>query len=114
MHPGKLWAGTCNYGWGGISRYAREYEVLLDRGYHWETATVFGLPSNAIDGGPAGNAAGNVRLGVCEAFDGGDSTWHPGKFYAGKCNYAWGGSEGDSFGDALTALPNGNVRILVR
>ena len=112
MHPGKLWAGSCNIGWGGVTKYVKDYELLVGR-YTWVTATVDGKPANAVDGGSAGDAAGHVRLGVCEVFNGGDASWHPGKFYAGKCNYAWGGSDGDHLGKEIAVVPNGNVRILV-
>jgi hypothetical protein len=114
MHPGKLWDGTCNIGWGGRTIYATDYEVLLDDGYEWVEVGNGGMPANAVDGGDAGDRAGHVRLGVCEVFNGGDSSWHPGKFYAGKGNYAWGGSKTDNLGKEIAQAPNGNVRILVK
>jgi hypothetical protein len=114
QHPGKLWDGTCNIGWGGRTIYATDYEVLVDDGYSWVTARNDGMPWNAVDGGDAGNMAGHARLGVCQVFNGGDGSWHPGKFYANKCNYAWGGSRNDNLGKELAAVPNGNVEILVK
>jgi hypothetical protein len=114
QHPGKVWDGTCNFGWGGRTIYATDYEVLLDDGYSWVTATVDGLPGNAVDGGDAGDAAGHVRLGVCEVFNGLDASWHPGKFYAGKGNYAFGGSKDNDLGKEIAQVPNGNVQILVK
>jgi Protein of unknown function (DUF3421) len=113
QHPGKVWDGTCNFGWGGRTIYGANYEVLVDNHYRWVTASTDGLPPNAVDGGDAGNAAGHVRLGVCEVFNGGDGSWHPGKFYANKCNYAWGGSKTNNLGQELAQSPNGNVHILV-
>jgi hypothetical protein len=113
QHPGKVWDGTCNFGWGGVTHYSSTYEVLVDRNYRWITAASDGIPSNAIDGGDAGNAAGHARLGVCEVFNGGDNSWHPGKFYANKCNYAWGGSKTNQLGKEIAVVPNGNVHILV-
>ena len=114
QHPGKLWDGTCNFGWGGVTHYATDYEVLLDDGYEWVEIGNAGMPANAVDGGDAGDRAGHVRLGVCEVFNGGDGSWHPGKFYAGKGNYAWGGSKTDNLGVEIAQAPNGNVFILIK
>lgn len=114
QHPGKVWDGTCNFGWGGRTIYSADYEVLIDRQYTWIMARNDGMPPNAIDGGDAGNAAGHSRLGVCEVFMGDDGSWHPGKFYANKCNIAWGGSRTNNLGTERAQTPNGNVHILVK
>lgn len=99
--PGNLWQGHCYYGFDGTEGNSTDYEVLLDDRYTWEnpgrqktgtfgTTYHFEIPSNAIDGGEAGNGQ---RFGVCEAYTNEDSTWRPGKFYAGKCYIAWVGKE---------------------
>jgi hypothetical protein len=113
QHVGKVWDGTCNFGWGGRTLYSATYDVLVDNHYRWETASTNGMPPNAVDGGDAGDAAGHTRLGICEVFNGGDNSWHPGKFYANKCNYAWGGSKTNNQGVEIAQDPNGNVNILV-
>lgn len=134
QHPGKLWQGDCNFEWGFQDHFESNFEVLLDNGYSWinpgrfvinnfgqQVWTVDGLPSNAVDGGDAGNAASHTRLGICQAYVAADNTWHPGKFYANSCNIAWGGSRTGGQGgerqrrqrkvgpDAL-----GNVLVLVK
>jgi hypothetical protein len=112
-HPGKLWDGTCNVGWGGTTLYFDNYELLQDQGYVWQDASA-GLPANAVDGGDSGDGGGHTRMGVCQAFDGRDGTWHPGKFFAGNCNYAWGGSRTDGLGVEIAAAPGrGTVFVLV-
>jgi Protein of unknown function (DUF3421) len=120
QHAGKLWEGQCNFGWGGKEYRDSNFEVLLDSGYTWINPgqlvnTSWGqqfivtLPNNAVDGGDAGNAAGHVRLGICQAFVASDSTWHPGKFYANICNIAWGGKERLEYPDG-----QGSVLVLVK
>jgi hypothetical protein len=110
QHPGAVWNGDCNFGWGGVTHYSSTYEVLVDENYRWVTATAEGMPANAIDGGDAGNAVGHARPGVCEAFDQRDSSWHPGKFYANKCYYVnvW-----DLGGNEIAMDAIGKVHILV-
>ncbi|MGC4093578.1 MAG: DUF3421 domain-containing protein [Polyangiaceae bacterium] len=104
QHPGKVWQGLCHFGWGGKARTTSSYEVLRSNGYRWVNPLVqscFGsictssapLPNNAVDGGDAGIAAGHVRLGICEGYSTGDGTWHPGKYYKEKCNFAWSTKE---------------------
>jgi hypothetical protein len=100
--PGNLWQSHCYYGLNGSEYNSTDYEVLLDNSYTWvnparqvSTGTygstyVSEIPSNAIDGGEAGNSS---RFGVCEAYTPEDDTWRPGKFYAGKCYIAWVGKE---------------------
>ena len=106
QQPGKVWEGQCNFGWGGQEVRSSNYEVLLDTGLQWITG-VSQPPQNAIDGGDAGITAHSVRLAVCQVFKSEDSTWHPGKFYAGKCNIAWGRHE-------VVVSPGPNVYILVK
>jgi hypothetical protein len=140
QQPGKVWAGYCNFGWGGVSHYAALTDntctgssacvkVLLAQSasgnaFRWQNAGYIdgygnwntNMPSNAVDGGDAGNAAGHVRLGVCQVHNYSDGTWHPGKYYANKCNYAWGGSPPNPGGQEIAATPNayGDVQILVQ
>jgi len=112
QHPGKLWDGSCNIGWGGHTIYLTAYQLLVGN-YHWQTATMDGLPANAVDGGDAGDTVGHERMGVCEVFDGSDGSWHPGKFFRNRCYFAWGGSRNNNLGKERRAIPNGNVDILV-
>lgn len=54
---------------------------------NWVAGSASGLPSNAIIGG----REGDVSLGICRSsYNGGV---HPGKVFAGKCNFGWGGAE---------------------
>ena len=66
------------------------------------------VPQNAIDGGSPGNSSGGApNMAVCKANKGGQ--WHPGKFYAGKCNIEWDGKglALDSIGyDVYVAVAN--------
>ncbi len=131
QHPGKLWQGQCNFEWGFEDKLQSNFQVLLDDGYHWVNpfvapgAGIFvsgsvQVPNNAVDGGDAGDAANHVRLVVCQAYVSQDRTWHPGKFYAGKCNIAWGGAPSAGGGnvsrDRKVRTPDvyGNVLILVK
>jgi len=107
QQPGKGWEGACNFGFGGLEIRSYTYQVLLDDGYRW--IATGSLPDNAVDGGDAGFTAHDVRLGVCQAFQGNDNSWHPGKLYAGKCNIAWGGRE-----IAVSPNPRGDVLVLVK
>jgi hypothetical protein len=96
---GKLWQNECAFEWGWQDHVNGVYEVLpADRNYHWVNPYrgTYGsgkgaLPDNAVYGGNAGTQAGGAGLGVCQAYDKDDGYWHPGKFYAGYCNIAWGG-----------------------
>jgi hypothetical protein len=108
QQPGKVWEGQCNFGFGGQEVRLTDYQVLLDTGWQWVIAGNT-LPNNAVDGGDAGTTAHSVRLGVCQAFKSDDLSWHPGKFYANKCNIAWGHKE-----IAVTPDSGGNVRLLVK
>ena len=87
LHPGKLYAGHCNIGWGGQEIARGEYEVLKShRPLRW-VSHKYGMPSGAIRGGEAEG----YPLFVCRAkYNGGV---HPGKLYKGACNIGWGGEE---------------------
>lgn len=116
--PGNLWQGHCYYGLNGSEYNSTNYEVLLDNSYSWVNPGrlvtgpygsnyVIELPSNAIDGGEAGNGS---RFAICEAYTPEDSTWRPGKFYDGKCYIAWIGKERM----VETDITNQKVRVLVK
>jgi hypothetical protein len=128
-HPGKVWQGQCHFEWGWVDHVSPTYQVLLDNGYTWQSpfvmppAGTFGevapqVPDNAVDGGDAGDAANHSELVVCQAFipKAKDKTWHPGKFYAGHCNIAWGGPGGKVSKERHRIKPDsdGNVLILVK
>jgi hypothetical protein len=118
--PGKYWQGQCLFEWGGQKHAASQFQTLVNNGrmsWYKMTATYCSssgcinqrlpIPQNAIDGGLAGNSAGNVTLGVCKAKRG--DQWHPGKWYANKCNIEWdgGGLALDPIGyDAYVAISN--------
>lgn len=118
MQPGNLWGENCYYGLNGKEYSSTDYQVLLDSRYTWVNpgrmvsgpywnTYVSEIPSNAIDGGEAGNGQ---RFGVCEANTPEDQTWRPGKFYAGKCYIAWQGNERE----VETDITGDRVRVLVK
>jgi hypothetical protein len=118
QHPGKVWEGNCNIGWGKLERKMPSFEVLLDGGFSWINPghwvnTPFGprwvtnMPSNAVDGGDGGDTVNHVRMGVCQAWMG--DGWHPGKYLHDNCNVGWGGKE-----HILRAVENGTVLLLVQ
>lgn len=88
-HPGKLYKGGCNFGWGGS-------EVILSSGYEvltskyplrWVAASYGSIPHRAIEGGYQHDG----RLYICQArYRGG---MHPGKVYKDSCLIGWGGQE---------------------
>lgn len=88
-HPGKLYNGACNFGWGGseIVEPSR-YEVLTSRRtLRWVPASYGAVPPRAIEGGYQHDA----RLYICQArYRGG---MHPGKLYKESCLIGWGGEE---------------------
>lgn len=122
--PGKLYKGYCEFGWGGASHYDNtNYQVLNDNNYHWVEyawrdrygrAQVY-LNEKAVDGGYAGWKSDGSQLGVCQA-KGTNGLWHPGKYYAGRCNYAYGGSANDNKGKEIVQEPgtNGTTKVLER
>ncbi len=88
MHPGKLVAGRCNFGWGGREIASQSYEVLIDHKQgRWVAAPNGNLPADAFVGG---HEAGRF-LAVCRANHRGGV--HPGKVVGGNCNIGWGGEE---------------------
>ena len=88
MHPGKVVAGRCNFGWGGREIVSSDYEVLVDHQQgRWVEAPEGNLPPDAFVGG---HEAGRF-LAVCRANHQGGV--HPGKVVGGNCNIGWGGDE---------------------
>lgn len=90
VHPGKVVAGNCNIGWGGMEVALQSFEVLvasrLQDPEMWKTGFLPGNPNFV-----AGNESTGAPLYVCRAaFRGGV---HPGKVVAGNCNIGWGGME---------------------
>jgi hypothetical protein len=125
QHPGKLWKQQCNFEWGWNDKLASDYEVLkADSRYQWVNpySGTYGrgpgkLPDNFVIGGDAGDASKHVQMGICQAFVKDDGRWHPGKFFDGKCNIAYGGPEAtkDSSKKMRVQMPDadGNVKVLV-
>lgn len=83
-HPGKLYAGNCNIGWGGKEIVIGRYEVLVGSTF-WDAPT----PGGGIVGGDNGDR--RTPLVICRVAHRGGQ--HPGKLLAGKCNFGWGGQE---------------------
>ncbi|MPY70019.1 MAG: DUF3421 domain-containing protein [Alphaproteobacteria bacterium] len=89
LHPGKIVAGNCNFGWGGKEILNPKFDVLTGRpAIRWIAARNGApLPAGAFIGGsePA------RLLPVCRAAY--QQGVHPGKVVAGNCNFGWGGKE---------------------
>lgn len=88
MHPGKLYQGRCNIGWGGEEIVKNHYEVLVSRAsLAWVPAGYGQIPSGAIQGGYQHDGP----LFICQAnYHGGT---HVGKVVGQTCNFGWGGRE---------------------
>ena len=87
MHPGKVVAGRCNFGYGGREIRGRNYEVLVaGHDARWSA------PSNRVPSRAFKATRYDGRQGyVCRATYAGGK--HPGKVVAGKCNIGYGGKE---------------------
>jgi hypothetical protein len=87
VHPGKLYEGQCNIGWGGEEVVLREFEVLKSyEPLHWVRFR-HEVPRHVVRAG----YGDDDELFICRAkYHGGI---HPGKFYKGNCNIGWGGKE---------------------
>lgn len=89
LHPGKIVAGNCNFGWGGKEIPSPKFDVLTGSpAIRWIAARNGApLPAGAFIGGsePA------RLLPVCRASY--QKGVHPGKVVAGNCNISWGGKE---------------------
>ncbi|VVC76753.1 hypothetical protein AQUSIP_20790 [Aquicella siphonis] len=88
VHPGKLYKGRCNIGWGGNEIVLSHYEVLTSRRpLTWVSASFGRIPAGAIQGGYQHDGP----LFVCQAdYHGGT---HIGKVVGQNCNFGWGGRE---------------------
>ena len=89
IHPGKVVAGKCNFGYGGREILSTKFQVMVNRGARigWVPPRGGKLPSNAYVGGKEPGRT----LFVCRAPHNGGI--HPGKVVAGKCNIGYGGKE---------------------
>lgn len=98
LHPGKLFAGNCNIGWGGDEIVATQYQVLVSYSrLHWVSASHGYIPVNAIRGG---YEQGNP-LFICQAEY--RRGMHTGKVVGQMCHIGWGGKE--------IAIPYYNVLV---
>jgi len=88
VHPGKLFNGRCNIGWGGNEISLSQYEVLVSRkSVGWVSASFGAIPPHAIQGGYQHDGP----LYICQAnYNGGI---HSGKVVGQNCNFGWGGKE---------------------
>lgn len=88
VHPGKLYNGNCNIGWGGNEIVLSRYEVLTSRRpLAWVSASFGRIPAGAIQGGYQHDGP----LFICQAeYHGGT---HIGKIVGQNCNFGWGGRE---------------------
>lgn len=88
LHPGKLYKGRCNIGWGGREVSLTDYQVLTSNvDLNWIADSFGHIPNGAIEGGEADN----TPLFICQArYHGG---MHPGKIWGENCNIGWGGDE---------------------
>lgn len=88
VHPGKLFQGHCNIGWGGNEIVLNQYEVLTSRcPLRWISASHGYVPLNAIRTGYQHDGP----LYTCRVWYRGGL--HPGKVVNGNCNIGWGGQE---------------------
>ncbi len=83
VHPGKLYRGKCNFGFGGKEVVADAYEVLVGRAAWGDPARSGGIVGGYNDDG--------AQLLICRAYHKGGQ--HPGKLYRGNCNFGYGGKE---------------------
>jgi hypothetical protein len=106
VHIGKAFSGVCAIGWGGR-------EVVLNTGYQILVNTRTDLaaflpqqwvPPATMQGTFIGGAAGGTSMRVCSATHTNGSQ-HPGKEWAGRCNYGWGGQEFAGATYAVLRLP---------
>lgn len=88
VHPGKLYQGRCNIGWGGDEIVLNRYEVLVSRlPFHWVTASHGNVPRSAIQTGYQQDGP----LYTCRVWY--NDGLHLGKVVNGNCNIGWGGKE---------------------
>jgi hypothetical protein len=88
IHPGKLYQGHCNIGWGGKEISLDHYQVLVSRTpLSWVSSNYGDIPDHAIQGGYQHDGP----LYICQAEVHGGM--HIGKLYGENCNIGWGGRE---------------------
>jgi hypothetical protein len=89
VYPGKVVAGRCNVGYGGVEYPIADFRWAIGHG-------LWAQPGEQRPPVIGGYENGQPLL-VCKAhyFDssGGDHGWHPGKVVAARCNITWGGAE---------------------
>jgi hypothetical protein len=99
VHPGKVFAGKCNAGYGHKEISSAEYDLLLARSdAFWHMAPKPGMDlENALIGG---READGKPLKLCVARHrtgfwllSNHRGYHPGKYVHGKCNVGFGGQE---------------------
>jgi hypothetical protein len=99
VHPGKVFAGKCNAGYGHQEVSSAEYDLLVARqDAFWHMAPKPGMDlEKALI---AGREADDKPLKLCVARH--QTGWwllsnhrgyHPGKYVHGKCNFGFGGQE---------------------
>lgn len=88
MHPGKLYQGHCNIGWGGREIVLDHYQVLTSySSLHWVRTGYGDIPPGAVQGGYQHDGP----LYICRTkYQGG---LHIGKVIKENCNIGWGGRE---------------------
>ncbi len=102
VHPGKLFGGKCNIGFGGKEVVFDEYDVLVarqDAFWHIGSKQKLDLSSGLVagreaDGRPLYGCVARHSSGwaIFQQYQG----YHPGKLVAGQCNFGWGGKETSS------------------
>jgi uncharacterized protein DUF3421 len=87
VHPGKVVASNCNFGYGGQEMTVPQYEVLVGPPGHWIAAAGGAVPPGAVSGG----FEDGHPLFICRTHFG--TGVHPGKVVANNCNIGYGGKE---------------------
>lgn len=105
VHPGKVFAGKCNAGFGKKEISSADYDLLIARqDAFWHMAPKPGMElEKALVGGREADGEG-LQLCVARYKTGwwlfsNHRGYHPGKYVFGKCNFGFGGQEvaGDDF-----------------
>lgn len=104
------------------SLHARQYKALARRskeprndaitGNTAGTASVGGMPVNAIDGGDAGKSVGHAQLGVARSSTAEMGRGTRASTATPNATTRGVGKKTDNFGREIAERPNGNVRIL--
>ncbi|PJI39569.1 DM9 repeat-containing protein [Ferrovibrio sp.] len=108
LHPGKVWAGKCNIGYGGRELAIADFDILtrsVPQQYATSFPDVWREPAG-IDprmSFVAGNEGAQAMRPCRAALQDGI---HSGKEVAGKCNIGWGGKEITIEKYEVLVLPN--------